>query len=253
MSQVDPATTALPLNLAGRRPRIPTGAQSGGNADQVDGPARARPRADQAFTRPGRARQHADRSGSRPSPVVADGRVYVIDTLRRGPRLRRPHRRAALGQPDSDDKGSEASLYGGGVAYDDGRIYATNGLGDVAALDERNGGIVWKVRAGRTAARRADASPTAASMCSARTTSSSRSRKPTARPTGRQPASLETPGVFGVRLAGGRPGHGGRRLLVGRAQRLSLRERPRRCGRTRCRAPASRPRSRRSPTSTPTR
>ena len=46
------------------------------------------------------------------------------------------------------EKGNEASLYGGGLAYDQGRIYATNGLGFVSALDERNGGIVWKVRPG---------------------------------------------------------------------------------------------------------
>lgn len=39
-------------------------------------------------------------------------------------------------------------MYGGGLAYDKGRIYATNGIGFVAALDERNGGIVWKVRPG---------------------------------------------------------------------------------------------------------
>ena len=35
-----------------------------------------------------------------------------------------------------------------GIAYDKGRIYATNGLGFVAALDERNGGILWKVKPG---------------------------------------------------------------------------------------------------------
>jgi FOG: WD40-like repeat len=46
------------------------------------------------------------------------------------------------------EKANTASLYGGGIAYDQGRIYATNGLGYVAALDERNGGIVWKVRPG---------------------------------------------------------------------------------------------------------
>src|SRR5206468_8533438 len=47
-----------------------------------------------------------------------------------------------------DERGNEASLYGGGIAYDNGRIYATNGLGFVAALDERTGGILWQVRPG---------------------------------------------------------------------------------------------------------
>ena len=47
-----------------------------------------------------------------------------------------------------DDKGNEGSLYGGGIAYDNGRIYATNGLGYVSALSEQSGGIVWQVRPG---------------------------------------------------------------------------------------------------------
>jgi outer membrane protein assembly factor BamB len=79
---------------------------------------------------------------------VADGRVYTIDTLGAV--------RAFDGQSGAQlwasqtpaDKGNEASLYGGGIAYDNGRIYATNGLGYVAALDVRTGGIVWQVRPG---------------------------------------------------------------------------------------------------------
>jgi outer membrane protein assembly factor BamB len=46
------------------------------------------------------------------------------------------------------EKGNSASLFGGGVAVDNGRIYATNGLGFVAALDRRNGGVIWQVRPG---------------------------------------------------------------------------------------------------------
>ena len=47
-----------------------------------------------------------------------------------------------------NDRGNETSLYGGGIAYDNGVIYATNGLGYVSKLDVRSGGIVWKVRPG---------------------------------------------------------------------------------------------------------
>jgi outer membrane protein assembly factor BamB len=46
------------------------------------------------------------------------------------------------------ERGAEASLYGGGLAYDNGHIFATNGLGYVASLDARNGSITWKVRPG---------------------------------------------------------------------------------------------------------
>ena len=43
---------------------------------------------------------------------------------------------------------NSASVYGGGVAYDNGRVYATNGLGYVAALDGGSGAAVWTVRPG---------------------------------------------------------------------------------------------------------
>jgi outer membrane protein assembly factor BamB len=45
-------------------------------------------------------------------------------------------------------KGNEGALYGGGIAYDNGRIFATNGLGFVSAMSEQNGGILWHVRPG---------------------------------------------------------------------------------------------------------
>jgi outer membrane protein assembly factor BamB len=38
------------------------------------------------------------------------------------------------------------TLFGGGVSYDNGRLYATNGAGDAAALDAKTGAIVWIVR-----------------------------------------------------------------------------------------------------------
>jgi outer membrane protein assembly factor BamB len=42
----------------------------------------------------------------------------------------------------------EAALFGGGVAYDNGRIYATNGAGDASAIDAKTGALLWTVRPG---------------------------------------------------------------------------------------------------------
>src|SRR5688500_19545299 len=47
-----------------------------------------------------------------------------------------------------NDRGNEHSLYGGGIAFSNGRILATNGLGFVSAIDEQTGGILWQVRPG---------------------------------------------------------------------------------------------------------
>ncbi|HBR82739.1 MAG TPA: pyrrolo-quinoline quinone, partial [Erythrobacter sp.] len=38
------------------------------------------------------------------------------------------------------------SAFGGGVSYADGKVYMTDGVGDVAALDAASGSVVWKVR-----------------------------------------------------------------------------------------------------------
>jgi outer membrane protein assembly factor BamB len=38
--------------------------------------------------------------------------------------------------------------FGGGVSYDQGRLYVTNGVGEVLALDASNGSEIWKVKPG---------------------------------------------------------------------------------------------------------
>src|SRR5918997_5300168 len=79
-------------------------------------------------------------------PVVGGGRVYTIDT---NATVRAFDARTGGQVWESQfglEKGNATSLYGGGVAYDNGRVYATNGLGFVAKLDNRNGGVMWQVR-----------------------------------------------------------------------------------------------------------
>jgi len=83
------------------------------------------------------------------APVVANGRVYTIDTL--GAVRAFDGQNGALlwaSQTPYDERNNTPSLYGGGIAYDNGLIYATNGIGYVAAIDVRTGGILWKVRPG---------------------------------------------------------------------------------------------------------
>jgi outer membrane protein assembly factor BamB len=44
--------------------------------------------------------------------------------------------------------GNRGSLFGGGVSYDGGKLYATSGLGDVVAFNAADGVQLWKVRPG---------------------------------------------------------------------------------------------------------
>jgi outer membrane protein assembly factor BamB len=144
--QVDPATAALPMSLP--QPVANTEwAQSGGSAAKSAGHVALGTALARAFTvQAGRGSSLTARLAS--APIVANGRVYTIDTLGAVRAFDARTGAPVWASQTPDDRGNEASLYGGGIAYDNGRIYATNGLGYVAAMDERNGGIVWKVRPG---------------------------------------------------------------------------------------------------------
>ena len=143
---VDPATTALPMTLPAAAVN-PDWTQSGGNATKSMGQLALGGALANAFTvQAGRGSSLTARLAA--APIVANGRVYTIDTV--GSVRAFDARTGALvwASQTPTEKGAERSLYGGGIAYDQGRIYATNGLGYVAALDERNGGMIWKVRPG---------------------------------------------------------------------------------------------------------
>ncbi len=80
------------------------------------------------------------------TPVVADGRVYTMDVeykisaldLKGGAVIWR-HEPTV---PDEDE-----DTFGGGLAYDNGRIFVTTGYGEVLALDAKSGAPVWREKA----------------------------------------------------------------------------------------------------------
>ncbi len=81
------------------------------------------------------------------SPVVENGKLYAIDVnatvhafdAKTGATLWSSN----IG---TDGRDGRSSLFGGGVSVEGERIYATNGVGDVAALSTANGGVIWKKR-----------------------------------------------------------------------------------------------------------
>jgi outer membrane protein assembly factor BamB len=143
---VDPATAALQMSLPA--PVVnPAWSQSGGNASKAMGHVALGSSLTQAWeVSIGQGTSLAARLAA--APVVADGRVYTIDTLATvrafDAQTGAPLWRTQFGT----EKGNSSALFGGGLAYNSGRIYATNGLGFVAALDATNGGVAWQVRPG---------------------------------------------------------------------------------------------------------
>lgn len=81
------------------------------------------------------------------SPVVSDNRLFAIGTdavvsafaADTGASLWR----ASIG---STGKDYENSLFGGGVGVAGTVVYATSGVGDVAALNASDGSVIWKVK-----------------------------------------------------------------------------------------------------------
>jgi outer membrane protein assembly factor BamB len=83
-------------------------------------------------------------------PVVADGRIFTIDSA---------------GRVSATSTGGEAlwtyslvplrddasQALAGGLAYDNGRLYVTSGFGTVSAIDAANGNEIWTQRLQNTA------------------------------------------------------------------------------------------------------
>lgn len=80
------------------------------------------------------------------APVVGNGKLFVVDTdgvihafdAQGGSRLWT--HRMEVGNK------LENSAFGGGVSYAEGRLYATNGVGEVMALNAQDGAEIWKVQ-----------------------------------------------------------------------------------------------------------
>ena len=145
--QVDQATAELPMSLPAAVANTEW-TQSGGNAAKSVGHLALGTALGHAFTvQAGRGSSLTARLAA--EPVVAGGRVYTIDTLGA---VRAFDAQTGgqfwASQTPIEDRSNTPSLYGGGIAFDNGHIYATNGLGYVSALDAATGGIVWQVRPG---------------------------------------------------------------------------------------------------------
>ena len=144
--EADPTLADVPVTIPG--PNLnPDWPQPGGNPSKSIGHVALGPTPTQIWSVSiGRGDSAAGRLAA--EPVVADGRIYTIDTMAQV-RAYAADTGALIWQHEVRGAHSRrATLYGGGVSYDSGRLYVTNGSGDVACLEAATGNQVWIVKPG---------------------------------------------------------------------------------------------------------
>ena len=144
-AEIDPALEGVPIVVPEAQANAEWG-QPGGNATKSMGNPALGQALGVAWTR--KIDGSTSQARLAAAPVVGGGKVYVIDIhavihafdLKTGA----PVWTATL----SDADGNKSSLFGGGVSYADGKVYATNGVGDAGAFDATTGSQLWKKRPG---------------------------------------------------------------------------------------------------------
>ncbi len=82
------------------------------------------------------------------APVVANGRVYTIDTDATVKAFDAQSGGLLWSVQFGSEIGSRRALFGGGVCISGDRLYVTNGVGYAGALNAADGSVIWKVRPG---------------------------------------------------------------------------------------------------------
>ena len=82
------------------------------------------------------------------SPVVAENKLFVIDVEGTVHAYAADTGAALWTAAVPKDRENRQSRFGGGVSYDEGTVFATDGVGDVVALKAADGAPVWRAKPG---------------------------------------------------------------------------------------------------------
>ena len=82
------------------------------------------------------------------APVIADNKLFATDVAATIHAYAADTGATLWSKSIVDTKENAGARFGGGVSYDDGKVYATDGLGDVVALNAADGSEVWRIKPG---------------------------------------------------------------------------------------------------------
>lgn len=142
-AEVDPALAAISVVLPPARANAEW-SQAGGSASKSYGHLALAENPSRAWTAQIAGSSNRERLAA--APVIGGNKLFVEGTdgvihafdKKTG---------ARLWTRDDDDmtKDQAPSAFGGGVSYEAGKLYATNGIGEVKALNAETGEVLWKV------------------------------------------------------------------------------------------------------------
>ncbi|HEU0044371.1 PQQ-binding-like beta-propeller repeat protein [Sphingomonas sp.] len=90
----------------------------------------------------------SDRERLAAAPVVAEGKLFVIDVDATVRAFAADTGAALWNAKVAQGDENRNSRFGGGVSYDGGQVFATDGVGDVVALQAADGKEVWRAKPG---------------------------------------------------------------------------------------------------------
>lgn len=143
-AEVDPALAAISVVLPPARTNAEWG-QTGGSASKSYGHLALSENPTKVWT--ARVAGSSNRMRLASSPVVGSNKLFAEGTD--GVIVAFDKKTGAKLWTRGDDdltKDQMPSAFGGGVSYEAGKVYATNGVGEVKALNAETGEVIWKVK-----------------------------------------------------------------------------------------------------------
>ena len=81
-------------------------------------------------------------------PVVAENKLFVIDVTATVHAFAADTGAKLWSKQIAEGSENQSARFGGGVSYDSGRVFATDGVGDVVSLAAADGAIGWRIKPG---------------------------------------------------------------------------------------------------------
>jgi outer membrane protein assembly factor BamB len=142
-AKVDPALAGISVVLPPAQPNE-AWAQAGGTAGKSYGHLALADNPSPVWT--AKIAGSSERRRLAAAPVIGGGSLFVVDTSGVVDAFDAATGARRWSHPVELEGNLRSAAFGGGVSYDNGRVFATNGVGEVVALDAQTGTEIWKVK-----------------------------------------------------------------------------------------------------------